>query len=91
MTNPKEAGGGPKLTKAQLKALCMVQRRDWPAGEPRLSWLHQSTKDALIRQCLIVPRADSGYPGVERSTAIAELTDAGRAALSKAQPPLVGG
>lgn len=76
---------GMKLTKAQRGALEMVARRDWPAGEPRLGWIYRQTATVLLQRGLIAERE-----GTERTTAhcrksaIVDLTDAGRKALSDA-------
>lgn len=61
-----------KLSKAQIDALKMVERRDWPAGEPRVSWFHKSTLAVLLRHDLVEER----FPG------ILHLTNAGRQALA---------
>lgn len=71
-----------KLTKAQREALAIVAKRDWPAGEPRLRWMNKATAAVLLRRGLIAER-----PGTEESawgaSCIVDLTDAGRAALTK--------
>lgn len=61
-----------KLSKAQIGALKMVERRNWPAGEPRASWFHKSTLAVLLRHDLVEER----FPG------ILHLTDAGRQTLA---------
>lgn len=62
-----------KLTKAQVAALNMIRKRDWPAGEPKIRWFHKGTWAALYRQRLVEER----FPGS------AHLTDAGRRALAE--------
>lgn len=62
-----------KLTKAQVSALKMIRKRDWPAGEPRPYWVHKGTWAVLQRQGL----AEERFPGT------AHLTDAGRRALAE--------
>lgn len=62
-----------KLTKAQVKALRMIEKRDWPAGEPKRDWFHVGTYAALYRAGLIE----------ERFPQIVHLTPAGRAALEQ--------
>lgn len=64
-----------KLTKAQIAALRMVEKRDWPAGEPRRSWFNKATLAAIERLDLVEER----FPG------IIYLTDAGRAALERSE------
>lgn len=61
------------LTEAQIKALKMVERRNWPAGEPRVSWFHKSTLAVLLRHELV----DERFPG------ILHLSSAGRKALEE--------
>ena len=61
-----------KLTEAQINALRKAERRQWPAGEPRVSWFHAGTYAALTRMGLIEVR----FPDV------VHLTPAGRAAIS---------
>ena len=61
-----------KLSKAQIDALKMVERRDWPAGEPRVSWFRRSTLAVLLRHKLVEER----FPG------ILHLSDAGHQALA---------
>lgn len=61
-----------KLTEAQRHALKMIEKRDWPAGEPRRSWFNKSTFAVIQRFGLVEER----FPG------IVHLSPAGRAALS---------
>lgn len=64
-----------KLSKAQHSALRMIEKRDWPAGEPRRSWFHGKTLAVLMRLALVEERFhDALY-----------LTPAGRAALEGAR------
>lgn len=62
-----------KLTDAQVSALKMVQKRDWPAGEPKIRWFHKATWGVLHKRRLVEER----FPGT------AHLTDAGRRALAE--------
>ena len=62
-----------KLTKAQIDALKMIERRDWPAGEPRVSWFRKATLTALLRHALVE----------ERFPSILHLTPAARRALEE--------
>lgn len=64
-----------KLTKAQIAALKMVEKRDWPAGEPRRSWFNKATLAVIERLFLVEER----FPGN------IYLTDAGRAALERSE------
>ncbi|PWL18874.1 hypothetical protein DKP76_07380 [Falsochrobactrum shanghaiense] len=57
-----------KLTVAQILALQKVERRDWPAGEPRRSWINKATLSVLERLGLV----EEHFPD------ILHLTDAGR-------------
>ncbi|WP_374453778.1 hypothetical protein [Phenylobacterium sp.] len=74
-----------KLTEPQMHALRMVERRDWPAGEPRIGWISSSTRRVLLGKGLIQTR-----PGTAKkraaftpyATEIVDLTDAGRQALT---------
>lgn len=61
-----------KLTEAQKRELKRIERRDWPAGEPRRGWVHKSALAFLERHKLVEGR----FPD------ILHLTDKGRAALS---------
>lgn len=61
------------LTVAQRRALKMVERRDWPAGEPRVSWFHKPTYAVLKRLGLVE----------ERLPDVVHLTPAGRLALKE--------
>ena len=63
---------------AQIRALVMVSKRNWPAGEPRMEWINAGTARALFARGWIVERPDSAtkYRGN-----IVDLTDAGRAIL----------
>jgi hypothetical protein len=72
-----------KLTKAQFDALKLVEKRNWPAGEPRIGWLHLATARVLKGRDLIVERAGTDPTGWD--TPIVDLTPAGRAALARAQ------
>lgn len=67
-----------KPTKAQISAMRMIHKRDWPAGEPRLGWFHKATAAVLLRNSWIVARP---YPGDHRSGPIVELTNGGRAVM----------
>lgn len=60
-----------KLSKAQRRALRMIQKRDWPAGEPRRDWFNVKTLAVLMRGGLVE----------ERFPCVLYLTPAGRAAL----------
>lgn len=62
-----------KLSKAQRDALKMVLMRNWPGGEPRVSWFRVTTYAALVRLGLVE----------ERFPDIVHLTEAGRAALKE--------
>lgn len=74
-----------KLTKTQRGALEMIAQRDWPAGEPRLAWINQKVAAVLLQRGLIVEREGTERTtGHFRSSAIVDLTDAGRKALSDA-------
>ena len=72
-----------KLTKAQITALKMFEKRDWPAGQPRLNWTHRPTQKVLLRLGLIVERPNTADPRRFHSGNIVDLTDAGRAALAQ--------
>jgi hypothetical protein len=61
-----------KISKAQIKALRMVEKRDWPAGEPKDFWFNVRTLKALRTLNLVSIRQNS----------IVDLTDAGRAAIA---------
>lgn len=74
-----------KLTKAQVSALKRVERRDWPAGEPRIDWIPRPTATALVRRDLIAPRPGTAGKPFSWSKEIVDLTEAGRAALSAIQ------
>ncbi len=62
-----------KLTKAQISTLKMIDKRDYPAGEPRRSWFTKSTLAVLERHKLVEER----FPG------ILHLSTAGRSALNE--------
>ena len=68
-------------SEARMRALRQIERRDWPAGEPRLGWLHAGTAKALLRDGLIAERPGTDNPA-RNLTCIVDLTDAGRAALA---------
>lgn len=61
-----------KLTRPQIDALRMIEKRDWPAGEPQISWFRMTTYAALVRGGLVEER----FPN------IVHLSPAGRAALA---------
>lgn len=63
-----------KLTKAQIEALKMAKRRNWPAGEPQVSWFNKATYAKLFKLGLVEER----FPGT------VHLTPAGRFALAQA-------
>jgi len=71
-----------KLTDAQIRGLEFIAKRDWPAGEPRLSWLHKSTWRKLEANGLAVLRLGSEEPRGFNATCIVDLTEAGRTFLS---------
>lgn len=62
-----------RLTKAQRAMLKFVSKRDYPAGEPRVSWLHTTTYAVLKRKGLVE----------ERFPDIVYLTALGRQALAE--------
>lgn len=64
-----------KLTPSQVAALKMIERRNWPAGEPRVRWFHKTTYAVLVR---------GGYVE-ERFPDVVHLTERGRAALKEAE------
>lgn len=64
-----------KLTDAQRQALTMISKRDWPGGEPHVSWFNTATLRVLLHHEL----AEERFPG------ILHLTLAGRAALQEVQ------
>lgn len=76
--------GGLKFrpTAAQIDAMRKVEKRDWPAGEPRVGWINKATASVLLREGLIVER-----PGTADRWCgnILDLTPAGRATLAQAQ------
>lgn len=76
----RQAGSPPAISNAQLRALHFVAKRDWPAGEPRLGWLHKTTGAALLRLGLITARPGS-EDGRYQQTPVVDLTDAGRARI----------
>lgn len=74
-----------KLTEPQIRALRMVERRDWPAGEPRIGWISHSTRAVLLRRGLIQTRpgtTNTRAAFTPYATEIVDLTDAGRQALT---------
>lgn len=73
--------GGLKFrpTHAQREALRMVEKRDWPAGEPRVTWINKATARVLLREGLIAERPDTADRWRGN---IIDLTPAGRAALA---------
>ena len=72
-----------KLTDAQIRALKMVERRNWPAGQPRLGWLNKATARVLLAKGLISERSGTVSHTSWERTQIVDLTDAGRAALEQ--------
>lgn len=73
-----------ELTKAQVSALKTVERRDWPAGEPRIGWLPVATARVLRRLGLIEERPGTAATDIFwKKSPIVDLTDAGREALSQ--------
>lgn len=74
-------GEAVSLTKAQVRALKMIERRDWPAGEPSIEWVSKSTAAVLVRRGLVSTRPGPIRWG--RQEHIADLTPAGRAALQE--------
>ena len=72
---------GKRTPEPRMRALRMIERRDWPAGEPRFGWLHAGTAKALLRDGLIAERPGTDNPA-RNLTCIVDLTDAGRAALA---------
>jgi hypothetical protein len=73
-----------KLTPAQQTALRTIQRRDWPAGEPRADWIHKGTLEVIERLGLAKRRPNTtGRKYWDRSP-ILDLTPAGRSALGNA-------
>lgn len=62
-----------KLTETQKRALALIAKRDWPAGEPRRTWINKPTLAVLERLSLVEER----FPDV------LYLTNAGRAALEQ--------
>jgi hypothetical protein len=80
----RRSGGKP--TKAQISALKTVERRDWPAGEPRLGWIGMATAAVLLGRGLIAKREGSekdDAPGRWRASPIVDLTPAGLQALQE--------
>lgn len=67
------------LSEAQRRALEMIAKRDWPAGEPRWNWFNTRTWKVLIRKGLVFERESN----LEPSVWVAEITPAGRAALQE--------
>ncbi len=69
-------------TAYQIKVLQMVEKRDWPTGEPRIEWLVKRSAAIVLREGWVeeVPGTAGRFIGN-----IIVLTEAGRAALATAQ------
>ncbi len=67
-------------TKSQIRVMEHIERRDWPAGEPRTNWFNKATIRVLLSRGWIVERAGTSV-GVFRGK-IVDLTDSGRAVLA---------
>ena len=68
------------LTVNQVRMLKIVEKRDWPAGEPRRSWLHATSAKTLFCMGLISERPNT--EGGLHHSCIVDLTDLGREALA---------
>lgn len=64
-----------EYTIPQMRALALVARRDYPAGEPRLSWIHKKVAEVLFERKCIIKKSDEKNP-------IIELTTYGKAVLA---------
>ena len=70
-----------KLTQNHIMELRKVAKRDWPAGEPRMTWQDRRWAASLLRGKLV-----ELLPGTATKCGdeIVVLTDAGHAALAGA-------
>lgn len=66
------------LSRTQVEALKMVEKRDWPAGEPQAGWFNVATYQVIKRKGLVE----------ELPSGVVHLTQRGRAALVKFKEPL---
>jgi hypothetical protein len=77
-----------KISPAQLAALQKINKRDWPAGEPREHWINLGTFRNLLKRGLISrrPGSDLTVHGKYKLSHIIDLTDAGREILERLSP-----
>jgi hypothetical protein len=74
------------LTPAMMRSLRIVAQRQYRAGEPRMSYLNQKSREALLGRGLITARPHSQAGAAQDDDPIVDLTEAGRACLPELRP-----